>query len=249
MEKHVGFANCEVDRIVPPFKGDNPLEVGVEGFYEWIVERKNVKNGLQIKGMQLEDDLSPFFERKLYTLNCGHAILAYLGHVKAKPTTDIAIRDKEVQRIVHAAIQESGEALIRKHGFDVAEHQAYIRKTMSRYANPNIKDDLVRVGRNPLRKLSPKDRLMGPVGMCKEFGMPRQNLLKGVAAAFFFDAKDCDEEAVELQKMISQHGIDHAVQHATGLSKGDDEYKVILNEYQRLMSWRYPANAPVMSNL
>lgn len=33
VEEYVGFANCTVDRIVPPFKTDAPLDVGVESFY------------------------------------------------------------------------------------------------------------------------------------------------------------------------------------------------------------------------
>lgn len=33
LEEHVGFANCAVDRIVPPFKTDAPLDVGVESFH------------------------------------------------------------------------------------------------------------------------------------------------------------------------------------------------------------------------
>ena len=33
VEKNVGFATCSVDRIVPPFEHQSPLDVGVESFY------------------------------------------------------------------------------------------------------------------------------------------------------------------------------------------------------------------------
>lgn len=195
----VGFANCEVDRIVPgrPAGDDapaDPLDVGVEGFYEWIVDKKNVKGDLQVVGMQLEDNLEPFFERKLYTLNCGHAILAFIGHLKGYTTIDDAIRDEELKSITRAALSESGAALVKKHNFDHEQHEEYIEKTMKRYANPNIHDELARVSRKPMRKLSPKERLVGAINMCKEYSLPRNHLLKGVAAVFYCDVQD-DEEA------------------------------------------------------
>ncbi|MGN0092807.1 MAG: mannitol-1-phosphate 5-dehydrogenase, partial [Alistipes sp.] len=39
-EKYVGFPDCSVDRIVPPVRSENPIDVVVEAYYEWNVEQK-----------------------------------------------------------------------------------------------------------------------------------------------------------------------------------------------------------------
>ena len=67
----------------------------------------------------------------------------------------------------------------------------------------NLKDQVIRVGRSPLRKLGREDRLLGPIGMCKQYGLPRDNLLMGVAAALLYDNHQ-DQESVELQKSIGE---------------------------------------------
>ena len=79
-DANVGFADCAVDRIVPKMDFAAPLDVAVEEFSEWDVERSGWKGELpQIDGMTIVEDLSAYIERKLFTLNSGHAICAYLG--------------------------------------------------------------------------------------------------------------------------------------------------------------------------
>ncbi|KAF8914957.1 mannitol-1-phosphate 5-dehydrogenase [Mucidula mucida] len=223
--ENVGFPNCEVDRIVPAFEGKSRLEVGVEGFYEWVVEKSKVKGSLGIKGMQLQDSLQPFLERKLYTLNCGHAILAFLGYIKGYKTMAEAVADDHCKGTTKKALHESGAALIRRHGFDEKQHHDYIERTMTRYANPNIKDELSRVSRNPLRKLSPNERL--------EFNLPRPHLIKGIAAAFHFDVQE-DEEAVQLVHLVREKGIEDAIEETTSFKKGSQDHSDVLKEYHLL---------------
>ena len=77
VEAHVGFVDSAVDRIVPPSESatNDPLEVTVETFSEWIVDKTQFKGALpSIPGMELTDNLMAFVERKLFTLNTGHAI-------------------------------------------------------------------------------------------------------------------------------------------------------------------------------
>ncbi|KIY69123.1 mannitol-1-phosphate 5-dehydrogenase [Cylindrobasidium torrendii FP15055 ss-10] len=227
----IGFANCEVDRIIPPYTGGNPLDVGVEGFYEWTVEKSKVRPPtLAVEGMNLQDSLEPFLERKLYTLNCGHAMLAFTGYIKGLKTIDEAVHDEQCRHIAKHAIQESGAALIRKHGFTEEEHREYIDRTMTRYANPNIKDQLERVARNPKSKLAPNERLVGAANMCRQYGLPRKNLMKGIAAAFHFDV-DEDEEALQLVKLVKDEGIETAIEKTTEYKKGSKEHSDILQYY------------------
>lgn len=218
VEIEVGFADSAVDRIVPPappVEGE-PLAVTVEEFSEWIVDRTQLKGWTHdIRGMELTDDLMAFVERKLFTLNTGHAITAYLGFEKGLPTIRDAIEDTGIRAVVKAAMEESGAVLIRRYGFDPAKHAAYIEKILGRFANPFIRDDVARVGREPLRKLGKGDRLIRPLLGTLEYGLPHQNLVKGIAAALHY-RNDADPQAVEMRKILSEVGVAAAVDRFSG---------------------------------
>lgn len=232
--EHVGFANCSVDRIVPPFQGDNLLDVGVEAFHEWIVEEPKLKGGTpQIDGMKLTDNLVAYVQRKLFTLNTGHAITAYLGFLKGIETIDQSIQDESVRAIVRPAMEESGAALVKKHGFDAAEHAKYIDKIETRFKNPYIRDEVIRVGREPLRKLGPADRLVGPANMAAELGLGRDHLLQGAAAAFHYDNAN-DPQSAELQGRIQAEGLGAVVSDVTGFAKDSEDYNKIMSAYEEL---------------
>ena len=211
MEEYIGFPNCSVDRIVPPCTNENPLDVTVENFYEWNVEVSKIKGEIpQIDGMNLVDDLIAYVERKLFTLNTGHAITAYLGYINGYKTVDESIKDGEIAAIVKAAMQESGQGLVKKHGLDLEAHYKYIDKILNRFKNPYLNDDVKRVGREPLRKLSAKDRLINPLVTAQSYGISVDNLITGVGAALHYDNPD-DAQSVELQETIKDLGVKEAV--------------------------------------
>jgi len=188
-EAHVGFVDSAVDRIVPPSEAgsSDPLEVTVETFSEWIVDKTQFKGALPaIPGMELTDNLMAFVERKLFTLNTGHAITAYLGKLAGHVTIRDAILDSRIRAVVEGAMQESGAVLIRRYDFDAEKHAAYISKILTRFENPYLKDDVERVGRQPLRKLSAGDRLIKPLLGTLEYQLPQDNLVQGIAAAMHY---------------------------------------------------------------
>lgn len=231
---HVGFADCSVDRIVPPVRSENPIDVVVENFYEWNVEEKSFVGGApKIDGMNLADNLLAYIERKLFTLNTGHAITAYLGQLKGYKTIDESIADPEIYAVVKAAMQQSGEGLVRKFGFDHDAHFAYIEKIIKRFKNPYLKDDVTRVGREPLRKLSAGDRLVLPMQTALSYGLPVDKLIIGIAAALKFNNAE-DPQCQQMHEAIESQGLEAAVASFTGLDAAGETVSQIVAAYKAL---------------
>ncbi|TOD38140.1 mannitol-1-phosphate 5-dehydrogenase [Vibrio parahaemolyticus] len=232
----VGFVDSAVDRIVPPAEAanDDPLEVTVESFSEWIVDEQQFKGDIpNIAGMEKTNNLMAFVERKLFTLNTGHCITAYLGCLKGHHTIREAIEDPNIHAEVKQAMQESGEVLIRRYGFDRDMHNAYIEKILGRFANPYLVDEVDRVGRQPIRKLGANDRLVKPLLGTIEYGTENQTLLKGIAAALKY-TNDTDPQAVELQTSLKEVGVTKTLAKYTGLAEDGDEVAQIESLYNQL---------------
>ncbi|CCO47758.1 mannitol-1-phosphate dehydrogenase,NAD(P)-binding [Vibrio nigripulchritudo SOn1] len=232
----VGFVDSAVDRIVPPTEAanDDPLEVTVESFSEWIVDEQQFKGEIpDIAGMEKTDNLMAFVERKLFTLNTGHCITAYLGCLKGHRTIREAIEDPDIYKQVKQAMKESGEVLIRRYGFDRNLHNAYIEKILGRFANPYLMDEVDRVGRQPIRKLGANDRLVKPLMGTIEYGTENQALLKGIAAALKY-TNDADPQAVELQESIKKSGVKKTLANHTGLKEDGEEVVQINAFYNQL---------------
>lgn len=252
VEEHIGFPNCSVDRIVPPPDHDRAaarkdqdhttLDVDVESFHEWIVEQSELKGDppfpLPVKGMQLTNRLQAYVERKLFTLNTGHAMTAYLGYLKGCET--IAESIDLVSQIVRQAMQESGAALQQKHNFDKNQHAAYISRILERFRNPHLKDGCVRVGREPLRKLGRNDRFIGPAQLCKDYGLPNKELCRGIAAAMRYENTD-DPQSMELRHRIQRDGVEKVAMELTGWNKGDAEIGCISWNYTDLEKLQVPS--------
>ncbi|MBF7096042.1 mannitol-1-phosphate 5-dehydrogenase [Alkalibacter mobilis] len=232
-EKHVGFPNTTVDRIVPEGAKEEKdiLKVVVEPFYEWNVEKSKILGSFpEIKGMTLVDDLSAYIERKLFTLNTGHAITAYLGYDGKLNYIHEAIKVDDIRKIVLGAMREVGQALVKKHGFDPVQHEAYIQKILSRFENEALADPVARVGRDPIRKLGPKDRLIAPAKEALDHGIEPVNLVKGIVKAIGF-ANENDPKSVELSRMLETEGLGFILKKVCGLSEDERLFKMITDEF------------------
>lgn len=227
----IAFPNAAVDRIVPLQHHEDPLHVEVEPFYEWIVDRSSIPFPFEpVNGIHYVVQLEPYIERKLFTVNTGHCSAAYLGYVNGYKTIQEAIADVNIRTIVHKVMEETGAMLIRKHQFHEQEHQSYINKILKRFSNEYLIDEVVRVGRSPIRKLSPNDRLTRPVMLALAYDFSVEHLLQIMACALLFDAAE-DPEAVELQRSIHKNGVAEALTQYTGIPENHTVHAKIIEHY------------------
>lgn len=227
LEAKAIFANTAIDRIVPAQAADAGLDVTVETFFEWVVEEAPFSGEVPaIPGVTWVQDLRPYIERKLFTVNTGHAITAWHGWAAGVSKISDAIRDESVSAKVEGALAETSALLVAKHEFDQDVQRQYVAKNLERFANPHLPDTVERVGRSPLRKLSRHDRIIGPAAELAERGLPYGNLLEAFAAALRFDVAE-DPEVAQLKKVLQQESAEAATTTITGLEPGHPLYEAV----------------------
>lgn len=220
-KEHIGFPNAAVDRIVPAQSHEDPLFVVVEPFNEWVVETRGMKNpSLVLDKVHYEAELEPFIERKLFSVNSGHATSAYTGAYYGAQTILEALQNVTVKNNVEAVLAEIRSLLIAKWGFEEAALVDYHKVIISRFENPFIVDDVARVARTPIRKLGYDERFIRPIRELKERGLSYQYLLQTVAYVFGY-RDETDEQSVQLQALLAEKSLEEVVKEVTGLSDQD----------------------------
>ena len=228
----VGFPNVEIGRIVPPGKRGE-LTVNVEDYNEFLIEKSAfVGPLLNVDGLEFIDRFDLFWKRKIYTLNMGHAILGYLGYLKGYVNVSQAIRDEWIRGVLIGAFNEVKELLL-KLGLDSKDIDEYLETLLKRFASENLGDTVYRVGRDPIRKLGPEDRLVGPASECDRNGLYYDNLAIGIAGALLFDYPE-DKMALELQSKIKRDGLDNVLEEICKISPQSDLGIKIKEQYDSL---------------
>ncbi|CAM4355603.1 mannitol-1-phosphate 5-dehydrogenase [Paenibacillus alkaliterrae] len=231
---YIAFPDAAVDRIVPIQEHEDVLKVTVEPYFEWVIDRSAMIEGhRQIDGVKYVDALEPYIERKLFTVNTGHCTAAYHGYLEGCDTIQDVMKDSRLKAEVLNVLLETGSLLTSKYHWDEKKHRKYINKMLLRFTNSRLSDDVVRVGRSPLRKLSLNDRLVRPALQAHRLGMNIPHLTSAIAAALLFDY-DKDEEAVFLQNAIRKTGIHEVITDHMGIPHKHAIHQQIVDSYAAL---------------
>ena len=162
----------------------------VEAFNRILITKITLPGFVRGLGTFVEKtDLLPFEEAKLYGHNATHALLGYLANEQGLRFMSDAARDPELIAFCRAAfIEESGQALIRKHAgvdelFTEKGFEVYADDLLARMLNPYLRDQVARIIRDPRRKLAWDDRLIGTMRLALSQGLEPLRTAAGAKAA------------------------------------------------------------------
>lgn len=240
VEEHVGFVGTTVARMVPvidpALREEEPLLVVADSYHKLPYNGAAAKAAQPpIEGMYPVSNFKAEVERKLFVYNLGHAGLAYLGYLKGFTYVHETVADRESFPIFSAALDESSQALLSLYPEDLdLEHHRELREDINvRYGNPMLKDTIKRVGRDPVRKLKPGDRITGSINLCLQHGVFPRNIARVCAAALRYN-EESDPEAQGLQRMIAEKGVAAVLGEVTGIASDSEIGREILKAYEEL---------------
>jgi len=82
-----------------------------------------------------------------------------------------------------------------------------------------MRDEILRVVRDPMRKLSPRERLVAPAALAVEYGLPHDWIVKGIVAALRYHHPE-DVQSVMLSEKLAQQGLSGVLESVCELAPG-----------------------------
>lgn len=208
MKDLLGLVETSIGRMVPPAnqnqEGRHFLEVRVEA-YDFLPVDKAAFKG-EIPNYSKIVPYAPFhyyLERKLYIHNMAHALTAFLGQLHGYKKIEEAICDLGIRKIVQGAMTESAMMLSKRYQVGYWTLQEHIDDLLMRFQNPYLEDTTERVARDPVRKLKPKDRLVGAARACEQEGILPVHLSFAIAAGLCYMNPEKPEELMQEISLIS----------------------------------------------
>lgn len=216
-QEFFGFPDCMISRVVPRPEPD-PLVIITEDYNEWTVRSEAYKGEKpqQLTAMELVQNQTARLERKLFIHNGGHAICGYYGFQRKATYIHEALQDPVVVGHVSGALDELGEIVREKHGFSKESIEAYKKDLGRRGAIAELKDQILRVVRDPIRKLSSHERLVAPALLAGEYGLSRYWIVQGILAALNYCHPE-DSQSVILAKKIKEQGLPRTLSEICGI--------------------------------
>lgn len=191
VKENVTFPSTMVDRIVPALTDESraivrdelggqadPNCIVCEPFRQWVIEDNFTAGRPQweLAGAQLVEDVAPFEEMKLRTLNGSHSFLAYLGFLAGKETIAECAADPvfyaEARKLM---VDEQRPTLDVPGDVDLI---GYADMLLKRYSNSQLKHRTWQIAADGTQKMP--QRWLNSVRYHLEHGTDHRHLILGI---------------------------------------------------------------------
>lgn len=224
----VTVARGDWDAERPRFVRDRASRLRIDG-------TRLLKPLPRIPGIVVTSNYQAMLQEKLFFFSAGHALCAYLGTLRGHRFVDEAVNDSMLRPVIAGCLLESKSALLSLHPMLGNDVRSSVAQVLRRYANAELRDPVSRVAREPIRKLGPGDRLLGPANLIRIVsGRVPAHFALGIAGALLYRDPH-DEQARQLSEMLSREGLVFALREICGLPRHDVLSKAVEHRYRNFI--------------
>jgi mannitol-1-phosphate 5-dehydrogenase len=146
------------------------------------------------------------------------------------------MKEPYIGGVVRDVLKETASLIVDKHGISFQDQQEYVNTIISRISNPYLEDSVERVGRAPMRKLSRKERFVGPAAQLAERGMKYEALLDCIKMALRFQNVQGDNESADLARILQENLPTDATAQLTGLERTHPLFLAVVKVVDQVQS-------------
>jgi mannitol-1-phosphate 5-dehydrogenase len=239
IERTAGFSAAVTRRVMTGGSiHRGRLSFSVDSEYELVIERHGLLGHLpSLHGSIVTDEFTALVMRKFFTVNCAQAVAAYVGYQEGCEYIHEAMAHPRVGPLVRDALAEATAALKAEFPTQAAAIDQDATETLERLASAATVDTIARVAREPRRKLSPRERLVGPARLAQRHRLGNAALVQAIAAALAYDAAS-DAQAAALQHAIAAESLDKVLTEDLGLLPHEDLARSVKQQWRALLAHR-----------
>jgi len=139
------------------------------------------------------------------------------------------MNDKKIKKVIEGAMNEITKGIVNSGYVPKDFAQNYKKKEIKRFSNNLLFDPILRVAREPLRKLGKENRIVLAVRVAQWNNKFPKNTTIGIKAALNFFHKS-DPESVYLQKLRKKMEDSKVLEKICGIEQSDPLNNFCLNQ-------------------
>jgi HAD superfamily hydrolase (TIGR01509 family) len=146
--------------------------------------------------------------------NGPHAIIAWYSALLGYKTIGQGMGDPKVAKLAESIIKNEIKPALLIENPNFKQYINSITSDFLKRCRASFKDDCIRVGRDPLRKLQRGERIIGTLHLAQKCGLKTKGLEFGVACAIMYSLLSIDEhdaECLKIRRLYQETGSVAAV--------------------------------------
>lgn len=222
-------------------KAQDELSVQSDCFDVLWVNTEHVKKADKVRlpaFFENMDDTLQYMHCKIWNVNTSHCSLAYIGQYYGYENVCDAANDDMIRRLAYFASKEAYAGLAKRYDLPEEQDKKFVVELWKWYCDRTMKDSVIRVGNDPLRKLRRNDRFIGAAMNALDYGIIPIHICQNAAYGFYFH-NEGDPRSDRMHEMINEFGIEYTIKKICGLNPEKNEkekliYDLILAKYYDL---------------